>query len=333
MKKNKRLLIASLAGTVMTMTAITAQADQDSWRIGAAVYGLQNEYAQRWSLDLESHPAIASGLVDLNIFDGRYDQSTQSAQFDNMIIQEYNAAIYVPIDSNACAGVVQRAREVELPVIGSNGPCDTDLQISYIGSDDVEAGRRVAQAVIERMPDGGGVVVFQGPVGQLGAIQRGEGIDEVLAQHSEIELLEAKTANWSRAESFALMQNWLTAYPGQIQGVIAQNDEMALGAIAAMKAAGIDPTTVPVAGIDGVTDAIVAVNEGEMVLTIAQDSLAQAQGALDITLRHLIGSEYEPQSEIWETYADSMPWGDGTDELYNVPWTFITSENASDYLE
>ncbi|WP_417248644.1 substrate-binding domain-containing protein [Celeribacter sp.] len=333
MKLNTRSLLSPLVVAGTLFASASAVQAQESWRVGGAVYGLQNEYAQRWSKDLESHPAIASGLVDLNIFDGRYDQSTQSAQFDNMITQQYDAAIYVPIDSNACAGVIQRALDANLPVIGSNGPCDTDLSVSYIGSDDVEAGRRVAQAVIENLPDGGGVVVFQGPVGQLGAIQRGQGIDEVLAQHSEIELLEAKTANWSRSEAFALMQNWLTAYPGQIKGVIAQNDEMGLGAIAAMKAAGIDPETIPVAGIDGVTDAIVAVSEGEMVMTIAQDSLAQAQGALDITLRHLIGSGYEPQSVIWDTYAESMPWGDGTDKLYSVPWTFITSENAADFLK
>ena len=78
---------------------------------------------------------------------------------------------------------------------------------------------------------------------------------EVLDKHPEIKLLENKTANWSRQEAFKVMQDWLVAHPGEIKGVLAQNDEMALGAIRALKAADIDPKTVPVAGVDGVTDA------------------------------------------------------------------------------
>jgi ABC-type sugar transport system substrate-binding protein len=155
----------------------------------------------------------------------------------------------------------------------------------------------------------------------------------VLAKHPEIKLLESKTANWSRQEAFKIMQDWLTAHPGEIKGILAQNDEMALGAIRALKAAGIDPKTVPVAGVDGVTDAVKAVNDGEMILSVAQDSHAQSQGALDIILRRLIGPSYKPESDTWETYKDKMPWGDGTAKLYNVPWTYITAENAKQFLK
>ena len=208
-----------------------------------------------------------------------------------------------------------------MPVVGSNGPCDTHAMLSYIGSDDVQAGRDVANAVIGRINGGGGVVEIQGPVGQLGAIQRGQGMKEVLDKQPEIKLFENKTANWSRQEAFKLMQDWLVAHPGEIKGVLAQNDEMALGAIRALKAASIDPKTVPVAGVDGVTDAIKAVAAGDMILSVAQDSHAQAQGAVDIALRHLVGPSYKPQSDTWEKYKEKMPWGDGTAKLYNVPWT------------
>jgi ABC-type sugar transport system substrate-binding protein len=331
--RTKRIAPSALALLAGLGLAASAHAEDKKWHVGAAVYGLQNEYAQRWSADIAKHPAVVSGLVDLTVFDGKYDHLTQRSQFDTMETQKYDGAIYVTIDSKACDAVVKKAVTENLPVVGSNSPCDSTAEFSYIGSDDVQAGRDVATAVIGRIQGGGGVVELEGPVGQLGAIQRGQGMKEVLAKHPEIKLLESKTANWSRQEAFKIMQDWITAHPGEIKGILAQNDEMALGAIRALKAAGIDPKTVPVAGVDGVTDAVKAVNDGEMILSVAQDSHAQSQGALDIILRRLIGPSYKPESDTWQTYKDKMPWGDGTAKLYNVPWTYITAENAKQFLK
>ena len=95
-------------------------------------------------------------------------------------------------------------------------------------------------------------------------------------------------ANWSRAEALSLMENWLTAHPDQIQGVIGQNDEMALGAIEAIRAAKLDVKKFAIAGIDGVTDAMIAAKAGEVV-SFLQDAKAQAQGALDLALRAIKG--------------------------------------------
>jgi putative xylitol transport system substrate-binding protein len=106
---------------------------------------------------------------------------------------------------------------------------------------------------------------------------------------------------------------------------------MALGAIAAVKAKGIDPKKIPTAGIDGVTDAILAVKRGEMV-SILQDARAQAQGALDILLAKIIGPSYQPRSAIWKQYATGMPWNGGREKVYSVPWTPITLENADELL-
>jgi ABC-type sugar transport system substrate-binding protein len=96
-------------------------------------------------------------------------------------------------------------------------------------------------------------------------------------------VLEKKTANWSRAEGLALMENWLTAHPNEIKGVIGENDEMALGAIQAIKGRGLNVKDFVVVGIDGVPDAINAVKAGEM-FSILQDAEGQAAGALDVAL-------------------------------------------------
>jgi len=335
MQIRRTLLTTAMLATALGLAAIVpgalAQEAKKTYKVGAAIYGLKNEYAQLWVQALKAHPAVKSGLVDLVVFDGRYDHLTQAGQFDSMITQKFDAAIYVPIDSNAAGSVIKKAVAAGLPVIGSNSPPKSDQLVSFVGSNDVLGGELEAEAVIKAMGGKGNVVVFEGPVGQTGAIQRWEGNKKALDRHPDIKVIEKKTANWSRDEALALMQNWITAHPGQINGVIAQNDEMGLGAIAAMKAAGLDPKKIPVAGIDGVSDAIRSVAAGDMILSIRQDATTQAQGALDVTLRKLIGPTYKPMSTVWTLYP-KMPWGDGTARLYDVPWTMVTKENAKDFL-
>jgi len=329
MRTVTRLLL--VVAMVMATVGVAQAAPKKTYRIGAAVYGLKAEFMQIWVGALKEHPAVKDGTVKLTVFDGNYDALTQNNQFDTMVTQKYDGAIFVPIDIQAGAEGVNKAAAANIPVVGSNTRVNSDKLLSYIGSNDVIAGEMEADAVIKAIGGKGNVVILEGPIGQSAQIERRKGNEIALAKNPGVKLLEMKTANWSRAEALSLMENWLTAHPNQITGIIGQNDEMALGAIAAVKAKGIEPKKIPTAGIDGVTDAILSVKRGEMV-SILQDASAQAQGALDILLRKVIGPTYKPQSAIWKQYEKGMPWGDGTAKVYNVPWTPITLENADKLL-
>lgn len=308
----------------------TAAVAQDKPKIGAAVYGLNAEFMQIWAAALEAHPAVEQGLVDVTIFDGRYDALVQQEQFETMITQGYDAIIFVPIDVEAGAAAVQAAHDAGIPVFGSNTRVNSDLLSAYVGSDDVQSGYMEAKYVLDKIGCEGNVVVIEGPIGQSAQIQRLEGNQKALAECPNVSVVEQQTANWSRAEAQTLMENWLTAHPDDIAGVIGQNDEMALGAIEAIKAAGLNVTDFAIAGIDGVTDALLAVKAGEMA-SILQDGAAQAQGALDLAIK-AVQPDYEPMSAIWEQYPD-MPWNDGADKEYSVPWTPVTLENVDKLLE
>lgn len=316
----------TVAGVLMGSTAAVAQ---DVPRVGAAVYGLQAEFMQIWAAALEEHPAVTEGVVDITIFDGRYDALVQQEQFETMITQGFDAIIFVPIDIEAGAAAVEAAHAAGIPVVGSNTRVNSDLLLSYVGSDDVQSGRMEAEIVLEAIGCEGGVVILEGPIGQSAQIERLEGNMQALAECPDVTVLEQQTANWSRGEAQTLMENWLTRHGDNIQGVIGQNDEMALGAIEAIRAAGLDVNDFAIAGIDGVTDALLAVQAGDMA-SILQDGAAQAQGALDVALAAVIDG-YEPMSAIWEQYED-MPWNGGTDAEYNVPWTPVTLDNVGDLL-
>jgi putative xylitol transport system substrate-binding protein len=315
----------------MLIASGQAQA-KDSYKIGAAVYGLKGEFMRLWKTALERHPAVKSGLVKITVFDGKYDASVQQSQFETMVTQGFDAIIFVPIDIEAGAAAVELAASENIPVIGSNTRVNSDKLTSYIGSNDVESGGMEAEAVLKKIGYKGNVVIIEGPIGQSAQIERRKGNLMVLKKHPEVKLLEMKTANWSRAEAMSLMENWLSAHPGQIQGIIGQNDEMALGAIQALKAAGEKPKSFAIAGIDGVTDAMMAVKDGTMV-SILQDATGQAQGALDLALRAVIGENYKPTAKCWIQYKDGMPWGDSLQKVYNVPWTPITNDNVDSLLK
>ena len=320
------LKTVTVAGVLMGSTAAVAQ---DVPRVGAAVYGLQAEFMQIWAAALEEHPAVVEGLVDVTIFDGRYDALVQQEQFESMVTQGFDAIIFVPIDIEAGAAAVETAHEAGIPVVGSNTRVNSDLLLSYVGSDDVQSGRMEAEIVLDAIGCEGGVVILEGPIGQSAQIERLEGNMQALAECPDVTVLEQQTANWSRGEAQTLMENWLTRHGDDIQGVIGQNDEMALGAIEAIRAAGLDVGDFAIAGIDGVTDALLAVQAGDMA-SILQDGAAQAQGALDVALAAVIDG-YEPMSQIWEQYPD-MLWNGGTDAEYNVPWTPVTADNVEDLL-
>ena len=316
----------------LAATAPASAQEKKTYHVGAAVYGLKGEFMQLWANSLKEHPLVKDGTVKVTIYDGKYDALTQNNQFDTMITQKMDGILFVAIDAQAGAEAVNKAYAAKIPVVGSNTRVKTDKLTSYVGSNDVIAGEMEAESVIKAMGGKGNVVILEGPIGQSAQIERRKGNENVLAKYKDVKVLEMKTANWSRAEALSLMENWLTAHSGKINGIIGQNDEMALGAIEAVKAKGIDPKTIPTAGIDGVKDAVRAVKAGNMV-SVLQDAKAQAQGSLDVLMRAIVGASYKPRSPIWEHYKSvGLNWGDGTAKDYSIPWTPITTQNADAML-
>jgi putative xylitol transport system substrate-binding protein len=320
------------AGALVLVTACRGKGNKNVHRLAVPLQGMTAEFMQLWLRGAKAHPAIRDGRATMTVFDGRMDALTQTNQFDTIITQRFDAIIFIPVDVEAGVGPASQAKAAGIPLIGSNTLIsDKSLYRCYIGSDGVVSGEDVARAVVTKLGGKGNVVIFEGIIGHSAQIQRRQGIQTILKQNPNVKVLEMKAANWSRAEAQALMENWLTSHGSAIQGVISQNDEMALGAIEALKARGINLAKFPVGGVDGLTDALEAVKHGEMWTTL-QDANAQAQGSIDLALRVLVGPSYQPMSAIWNQYPGKLSWGDGTLTEYVVPWTAVTNENVDRLL-
>jgi ribose transport system substrate-binding protein len=146
--------------------------------------------------------------------------------------------------------------------------------------DDVAAGAQEMQMMADRLGGKGNVVVLQGPLGGSGEINRGKGIDQVLAKYPGIKVLAKDTANWKRDEAVNKTKNWISSFGPQIDGVVAQNDDMGLGALQAFKEAG--RIGVPIVGIDGIEDGLNAVKSGEFIGTSLQNGTVELSAGLAV---------------------------------------------------
>lgn len=276
-------------------------------KIGATYYTLQTEFCMR--MDNAAKTWAKNNDVEYTSYDGNNDAATQLDQVETMIADGVDAIILNPQDADACSACVDAAVEAGIPIVGVNTMVNNDKLTGYCGSQDVSAGEEIMQYMIKYMDnDSFNIVVIEGPMGQSAQLQRIEGINNVLADYPNIKIIAQDTANWSRSEAMTLMETWITTYGDDIDAVVSENDEMALGAREAIEAAGMD---IPCIGIDGITDAVAAVGNGKMIASDFQNAEGQISGALEIAVKAVKGEDYE--KEVW------------------IPFEMITPDNYKDY--
>lgn len=330
------MLTRSATIALLTLAALSSRAapPPKKARIAVLMYGNKAEFVQLMQTYGKQHPAVTGGLTDVVFYDGRYDAAVQNDQAQLAINAKSDAIIVNPMDFNANIEVVRKAKAARIPVIVTNARLNTEEMTAEVASADVLGGYLEAKTVLRKLGCRGNVVIIEGPKGGSGEIQRGQGNMKAIGEcpAGAVKILERRTANWSRAEALDLMQNWLSRHRGTIQGVIGQNDEMALGSIEAIKSAGLNVSSFAIAGIDGVTDALRAVKRGELT-SILQDAKAQMHAAIDLAMRAVLGPGYKPLSPIWKQYEGSLAWNDGQGKHYSIPWTVVTAANVDQLLQ
>lgn len=318
MKKWKKIIAASVVA-IMTLSVAACGGTEESseggesakktdgYTIGATYYTLQTEFCMR--MDNYAKKYCEEKGINYTSYDGNNDANTQLKQVETMITDGVDAIILNPQDADACVACVEAADEAGIPVFGVNTMVNSDKLTAYVGSQDVGAGEEIMQFMIDYMgKDAFNIVVLEGPMGQSAQLQRWEGINNVLAKNKGVKILAYNTANWSRSEAMTLMETWLTTYGDDIDAVVAENDEMALGARQAIEDGGYD---IPCIGIDGISDAVAAVKEGRMIASDFQDAEGQISGAIDAAIKVLDGEEVE--KEIW------------------IPFQMITKDNVTEF--
>jgi ribose transport system substrate-binding protein len=289
-------LAACAAGTTETAPAADTGAGGDTsdacgdLRIGVAVYNMSS-YITQGQEGMQAFAAVNDIELLWNSADD--DVANQASQIDTLINQGVDAIIIVPAQADSLRPQLEDAKAAGIPVLTVNTTLEfTDLITSSVLPDDVAAGSQQMQQMADALGGKGNIVVLQGPLGSSPELNRTKGIMNVLEEYPDINVLAIDTANWARDQAANLMANWITSFGDQIDGVVAENDDMALGAIQAMKEAGIDPL-LPVVGIDGIEDGIRAVQAGEMIGSSLQHGRVQLAAGLAVAQRVACGEPVE----------------------------------------
>lgn len=225
--------------------------------------------------------------IQLSVVDAGDDSAKQISDIEDLISKNIKVLIVNPVDSDAVGSAVESAMKKGIKVIAVdravNG-IDVECQIA---SDNVAGARMAAEYLKELVGDGAKVAELEGVPGASATIDRGQGFHEVADR--DLKVVSSQTANFNRAEGLTVMENILQA-DGEIKGVFAHNDEMALGAVEAIASTGKD---IVVVGFDATDDAKKAVEDGTMAATVAQQPELMGKTAVETAVKIIAGESVE----------------------------------------
>ena len=196
----------------------------------------------------------------------------QLDQVNKMVDDKAAAIVLIAQNSDSIVPAVKRANEAGIPVIATNRDINGGVFTNVINNER-QAGEMQADYMAAHLPQNAKVVYIKGEMTISAAVNRYEGFKEALkAKRPDVEIIASNsTGDWSEAQGIRELSLWLGMYP-QIDGVAAANDNMALGAIKAMKAAGRFNDSVIVCGVDSIDDALASIAAGELKMTVKQDA-------------------------------------------------------------
>lgn len=222
---------------------------------------------------VKADPAISVSFADAN-----GDISKQLDQIDNFIAQKVSAIVVVPVDYQGIVPGVEKANKANIPVIAL-GIESAGGKTTFVGSKNLDAGRMQGEFMSQKLPQGAQILYLQGQPGLYHSKERLEGFTKALGGRADVKVLANLPANYDRAEGMKITEDWVQKFP-KFDAIIAANDQMALGALQALKAAG--RKGVMISGIDGTADALAAIKVGDMSQSIFQNAKGQAQGAYEV---------------------------------------------------
>lgn len=317
---NRKLLLGAGAVVVFAGFAAAMSSASSSRTVGVLVRDFNDNFLTVMRNGLLDYANTLDG-VEVQIVDGDNDVGKQLSQMENFIAAGVDAIVVNPADTSATDAMTDMAAAAGIPLVYVNlEPINIDAMPSnqaFVGSNEVDSGTLQAKEVCRLLKEQGvtdaKLLVLMGRLSNQAAVQRTQDVHDVIAtpECSFMHIVEEQTGNWQRQEGADLMANWLTA-GAAFDAVLANNDEMAIGAIQALKAAGVPMDRVIVAGVDATQDALSAMQAGDLDVTVFQDAAGQGKGALAAAL--------------------ALARGDAVERKGYIPFQLVTPANIQDYM-
>jgi len=321
MKKLASLLLIF----VLVMTALTGCGGQEApaettsegtteeakvIRLGVCIPNFDDTFLVYMMDGMKAYASTLGDNVEVTYVDAKEDAALQLSQVENFVIQDVDAIVIVPANTESVDPINAAAEAAGIPLIYVNRyPSTLPESAVFVGSQSIDAGVFQMEYVAEALGGEGNVVIMMGMLGHEAQVMRTQGNKDVAEKHPGIKIIKEQTANWQRAEGMNLMENWLSS-GDKIDAVLANNDEMALGAIQALEAQGLLEDVI-VTGVDATPDALTVMEEGKLSATVFQDAAGQGGGGIDAAYKIAMGENVD--REVW------------------IPFQLVTPENLSDF--
>jgi len=264
---------------------------------------------------IEKAAADNNQPVQIEIADD--DVQKQLSQIQNFIAAKVDAIIVNAVDTSATAPMTKLANDAGIPIVYVNRqPIDVDAlgpKGAFVASNEVDSGTLETKEVCRLLGGKGDILIMVGDLANQAAVQRTKDIHDVIAtpECAGLKVLDEQTAVWDPVKAQDLMTNWIAA-GHKPAAVIANNDNMAIGAINAMKSAGWDMKDVVVGGVDATQEALAYMKAGDLDVTVFQDAFGQGSGAVDAAIKLAKGEKVE--AKVW------------------IPFQLVTPENMDQYV-
>lgn len=308
----KKLLLGAAVSALMTTSAMAEN-------IGVSMALFDDNFLTVLRNGMIDYGKTLDG-VTLQVEDAQNDVAKQQSQIQNFIASGVSAIIVNPVDTDATAAMSKIAAEAKIPLVYVNREPINVNELpesqAFVASDEKESGTLETKEICRLLKEAGkteaNIVVMMGELSNQAARQRTQDVHDVIATPdcSFMKIVEEQTANWQRTQGADLMSNWLSAGL-KFDAVVANNDEMAIGAIQAMKAAGMDMKTMIVGGVDATQDALAAMAAGDLDVTVFQNAAGQGKGAVDAALK--------------------LAKGEKVDRKVYIPFELVTPANLDKY--
>ncbi|MEJ0084843.1 MAG: ABC transporter substrate-binding protein [Pseudomonadota bacterium] len=274
-----------LAGVLLTACAREKQDERIV--LGFSQIGAESEWRRVNTESIRS--AAATSNIDLHFSDARQQQENQLAALRTFIAEKVDVIAFSPVVETGWDTVLREAKAANIPVIVTDRAVasDSSLYVGFIGSDFVEQGRKAGRWVVEKFKDARGdvnIVELQGTAGSAPANDRQKGFEEIIAANPQLKIIRSLRGDFTRDGGKEVMAAFLEAEQKPIHLLFAHNDDMALGAIQALEAAGKHPgSEIVIVSIDAVKGAFEAMIAGKLNATIECNPLLGPQLMTSVT--------------------------------------------------
>lgn len=311
--------------------------------IGGAIYKFDDTFMT--GVRTAMTKAAEESGVKLELVDSQNKQPTQNEQVDTFITKGVNALAINPVDRTAAGPIIEKAKAKDLPIVFINRePEATDMEsydkVWYVGAKAEQSGTQSGQIISdyfdanpEADKNGDGViqyVMLQGEPGHQDATLRTEfSIKAIEDAGYKTEKLAADTAMWDKAKATDLMKSFITGQGlDKIEAVIANNDDMALGAIEALKAEGYNTGDaakfMPVVGVDATAPALEAMKDGSLLGTVLNDAVNQGTATINVAKAAIDGKEITEANVGYPVTDGKYIW---------IDYVKVTKDNYAEFME